>query len=91
MTLTDTVDLAKIIVSDGAAENFQAHHRPKTLLFIFEKGTYEVNLKDTPEPQTITIHNGKGVQRFKIAITSVYESLDGTDVGLTEVEFFKKK
>ncbi|MGZ4722571.1 MAG: NADase-type glycan-binding domain-containing protein [Ilumatobacteraceae bacterium] len=91
VTLNEKVNLAKIIVTNGAAENFQAHHRAKTLLFIFESGSYEVQLKDTPEPQTITIHNGNGVQHFKIAVTAIYESLSGTDVGLTEIEFFKKK
>ena len=90
--LTEKVDLAKIIVRTGASDDFQGHHRPKTLLFIFDTGTQdEVQLKNTPEAQTVTIHNGKGVQRFKIAVTDVYQSIDGTDMGLTEIEFFKKK
>jgi hypothetical protein len=91
VNLNEQVDLAKIIVRNGASDNFQAHHRPKTLLFIFPAGSYEVNLKDTPEPQTLTIKNGGDVKRFKIAVTSVYESIDGTDMALTEIEFFKKK
>ena len=61
------------------------------MLFIFPTGSYEVNLKDTPEQQTVTIKNGSNVQRFKIAVTAVYESIDGTDMALTEIEFFKKK
>ncbi|MEP7046516.1 MAG: zinc-ribbon domain-containing protein [Ilumatobacteraceae bacterium] len=90
--LTDKVDLAKVIVRTGASDDFQGHHRPKTLLFIFDTGaSYEVQLKNTPDPQTVTIHNGKDVQHFKIAVTAIYESLNGTDLGLTEIEFFKKK
>ena len=91
VNLTEEADLAKIIVRSGASDNFQAHHRPKTLLFIFPTGSYEVSLKDTPEQQTVTIKNGNNVQRFKIAVTAVYESIDGTDMALTEIEFFKKK
>lgn len=92
ITLTEKVDLAKINVWNGASENFQAHHRPKTLLFIFDNGSqYEVTLKDKPEKQTVSIKNGKGVQRFKIRVTSIYNSIDGTDVGFTEIEFLKKK
>jgi len=90
--LTEKVDLERIIVRTGASDDFQGHHRPKTLLFIFDTGTqYEVQLKNSPDAQTVTIHNGKGVQRFKIQVTDVYQSIDGTDMGLTEIEFFKKK
>ncbi len=73
--LTEQVDLEKIIVYSGASDDFQGHHRPKTLLFIFDNGdSYEVELKNTPESQTKTIKNGKDVQHFKIAVTSIYES-----------------
>lgn len=92
VALTEKVDLAKVIVRSGASDDFQGHHRPKTLLFIFDNGNqFEAQLKNTPEAQTVTIHNGAGVQRFKIAITAIYESINGTDMGLTEIEFFKKK
>lgn len=92
INLTEKADIEKINVWNGASDNFQAHHRPKTLLFIFDNGNqYEATLKNTPDKQTVSIHNGKGVQRFKIAITSVYESINGTDVGFTEIEFLKKK
>jgi hypothetical protein len=90
--LTERVDLAKVIVRSGASDDFQGHHRPKTLLFIFDNGQqFEAQLKNTPDAQTVTIKGGKGVQHFKIAITAIYESINGTDVGLTEIEFFKKK
>jgi hypothetical protein len=89
--LTDKVDLAKIIVRTGASDDFQGHHRPKTLLFIFDTGqSEEVALKNTPDAQTVTIHHGKGVQHFKIGVTAIYESISGKDMALTEIEFFKK-
>jgi hypothetical protein len=92
VALTEKIDLAKIIVRTGASDDFQGHHRPKTLLFIFDNGQqFEAQLKNTPDAQTVTIHNGGGVQRFKIAVTAIYESINGTDMGLTEIEFFKKK
>lgn len=91
VALTEQVDLSRIIVHSGASDDFQGHHRPQTLLFIFDTGASdEVTLENTPEPQTITIHGGGDVQRFKIAITSVFESIDGTDVALSEIEFFEK-
>jgi hypothetical protein len=59
-----------VIVRTGASDDFQGHHRPKTMLFIFDTGaSSEVELKNTPDAQTVTIHNGKDVQHFKIAIT----------------------
>jgi hypothetical protein len=90
IALTEKADLARIIVRTGASDDFQGHHRPKTLLFIFDNGaSQQVELKNTPDPQTISI-SGKGVQRFKVAVTDIYESIDGTDMALTEIEFFKK-
>jgi hypothetical protein len=91
VVLTEPADVSKIIVHNGAADDFQAHHRPKTLKFIFDtRPEEEVTLKDTPEAQTLTINSGKGVQHFKIRITSIYESINGSDVALSEIEFFKK-
>ena len=90
--LTETTDLDKIIVHNGASDDFQGFHRPKTLLFIFDNGNeFEAELENTPDPQTVTIKNGGGVQRFKIAVTDIYESIDGSTMGLTEIEFFTKK
>lgn len=81
-----------LVTRAGASDDFQGHHRPKSLLFIFDTGASDdVQLKNTPDAQTVTIHNGKDVQHFKIAVTSIYESLNGTDLGLSEIEFFKKK
>ena len=61
VALTEKVDLAKIIVRTGASDDFQGHHRPKTLLFIFDNGNqFEAQLKNTPDAQTVTIHNGSG-------------------------------
>ncbi len=90
--LTEQTDIDKIIVHNGASDDFQGFHRPKTLLFVFDNGNeYEVGLKNTPDPQTVSIEQGGGVQRFKIAVTDVYESIDGTAVALTEIEFFTEQ
>jgi hypothetical protein len=90
--LTEQTDLDKVIVYNGSSDDFQGYHRPKTLLFIFDNGNeYEVQLKNVPDPQTVAIKHGAGVERFKIAVTDVYESIDGTTMGLTEIEFFTKR
>jgi hypothetical protein len=92
ITLTGKSNLDKIIVHNGASDNFQGHARPKTLRFVFDNGQQaEVTLKNTPDPQTLTVSNGHGITRFKIIVTDVYEAIDGKDMALTEVEFFTKK
>ncbi len=91
LTLTDTVDLAKVIVHNGASDDFQASHRPKTLLFIYDNGEqHEIELDNTPDSQEIDLDNGGGVRRLKVVITSIYESIDGDVVALSEIEFFKR-
>jgi hypothetical protein len=90
--LTEQVDLAKVIVHNGAAGDFQAYHRPKTVLFVFDNGnSFEAELKNTADPQTVSIKGGADVQRFRIAVVDVYESIDGTAMALTEIEFFEKR
>ena len=90
--LTERTNLDKIIVHNGSSDDFQGSDRPKTLLFVFDNGEQdEVQLKNSPDPQTISIDHGDGVQRFKIAVTDVYESIDGGSMALTEVEFFTKR
>lgn len=91
VTLTERSDLARIIVRNGAFDNFQGFDRPKTLLFVYDTGEQEtVELKNSPDPQTHTLEHGGGVTRFKIIVTAAYQSIDGKQMALTEVEFFKK-
>ena len=91
VTLTEKVDLAKIIVSMVPSDNFQAHHRPKTLLFIFENGT----VRGEPERHAGTADHDDSQRQGSPAVQDRgHERLrviDGTDMGLTEIEFFKKK
>jgi hypothetical protein len=93
VVLTEQTNLAKIIVRTGASDDFQAHDRPKTLKFTFEPSGNEdeVELKNTPGEQKLTVHNGGGVESFTIQITDTYKSPNGTDMALTEIEFFEKK
>ncbi len=91
LTLTGTVDLAKIIVHSGASDDFQGTHRPKTLLFIYDNGEqHEVTLANSPDPQEIDLEHGDGVQRLKVVVSSIYESIDGDTVALSEIEFFAR-
>ena len=43
----------------------------------------EVELKNQPDKQTLTIDNGGDVTRFRIFVTEVYKSIDGTNMALT--------
>jgi hypothetical protein len=92
ITLAEPTDLARIIVHNGASDNFQGFDRPRTLVLIFDNGVQESHvLKDAPGPQTLTIHHGQGATRFRIVITDVYPSIDGTALALTEIEMFRRR
>jgi hypothetical protein len=87
--LGKTTALAKVIITSGATEDFTAHHRPSMLLFAYSNEKSDtVGLKDTPEPQEITLRNGLAAKVVKIQVLQVYETQGATDVALTEAEFF---
>ena len=91
ISFTEKSNIDKIIVHNGASDDFQGHDRPKTLLFVFDNGQQtEVTLQNDPKPQTISVAHAHGVTKFKIRVTSVYEAINGKDMGLTEIEFFSK-
>ncbi|MEO5723173.1 MAG: hypothetical protein ABIQ39_01095 [Ilumatobacteraceae bacterium] len=91
VTLTEKADLERIIVRNGASDNFQGYARPKSMRLVYDNGQQDdVQLKNTPDPQTLSIHHGGNVTRLRIVITDVYEAINVTQVALTEIEFFKK-
>jgi hypothetical protein len=87
-----TVDLAKIIVRNGANDSFQDNHRARKLHLVFSTGkTTDVNLLDNPDPNTYEIENGEGANSVEIHIVELFQSVKGPDVAISEVELFERK
>jgi hypothetical protein len=85
------VNLAKIIVHNGNGEGFKESHRAEKLHLVFNNGhTTDVNLQDRPDPQTLEIENGDGVSSVEIHVLSTFKSVSGTDLAISEIEFFEE-
>ncbi|MDP9387403.1 MAG: hypothetical protein M3Q48_05595, partial [Actinomycetota bacterium] len=92
LTFAEPVDLKRAIVRNGSSEKFQGSHRAKDLHFVYSTGqSFDITLTDTPDEQRIDLDNGTGVTTVEIHVVSVYRSLEGNDLALTEIELFTKK
>ncbi|WP_018681100.1 NADase-type glycan-binding domain-containing protein [Actinokineospora enzanensis] len=86
------VTLSRAIIRTGARDEFQARHRPHRLHLVFSTGrTADVELKDNPDPQQVDLADGAGVTSVEVHVVSLYQSVKGTDVALTEIEFFTEQ
>ncbi|TDV46175.1 hypothetical protein CLV71_111133 [Actinophytocola oryzae] len=86
-----TVDLAKIIVHNGDGAGFKESHRAQKLHLVFSNGkTTDVNVQDRPDPQTLEIENGEGVNSVEIHVVSTFKSVSGTNLAISEIEFFEE-
>ncbi|WP_141314404.1 NADase-type glycan-binding domain-containing protein [Streptomyces spinoverrucosus] len=84
----DPAELDQMVVHSGALEEFRSYSRPKQLRVVYPDGhTQKVTLKDTPEPQHVTLE-GRTADRLEIRIDSFYHSPKGGLAALSEVEFF---
>jgi len=94
--LAEKTDVERIIVHNGAFDNFQGFDRPKTLQFVFDTGQqYEVELKNSPDEQKLAIKHGGGVLHFQIRVLDTYVSINQPEgnalMAITEIEFATKK
>jgi hypothetical protein len=86
------VNLDKARIQNGARDQFSAFSRAKDLHLVFDTGkTADVTLKDQPDQQNVTIHNGHGVKAVEIHIASTHSAIGNPDVALTEIELFSEK
>jgi hypothetical protein len=89
LTFSSPVDLDRILVTSGAAQDFATLARPKDVHLVFsDKSTTNLTLTDDPNPQAWDI-SAKQVTSVEIHILSTYPSAQSTDVAIDEVEFFK--
>lgn len=92
LTFAEPVDLKRAIVRNGSSEDFQKSHRAKDLHFVYSTGqSFDATLTDTPEEQKVRLKEAQGVTSVEIHVTSVYRSLQGNDLAITEIELFTKK
>jgi hypothetical protein len=86
------VTLERMILYSGASGNYTADSRPATLNLIFSNNeSYTVVPDDTPDQQTLTIHDAIQVNSVQIQIGSVYPGLSSSDVGISDIELFALK
>jgi len=86
------VNVDKALVRSGVAANFTGSDRPQNVHIVYDTGaTYDLVLKDTPDPQEVKIGNGHDITRIELHITSDYKVVKGApNVAITEIELFRK-
>ena len=81
------VDLREAIVRVGNPDDLQAAHRPKKLHLVYPTGrTFDVDIADTPDPQTVKVE-GKATS-VEVHVVEWHGSLRGNEIALAEIEFF---
>ncbi|MEU7618113.1 hypothetical protein AB0B27_18760, partial [Micromonospora rifamycinica] len=86
------VDLERLIVTAGTAEDYTASHRPMTLHLVYSTNRSDtLTVEDTGEPQTLTLDGADGVTSVQIQVTDVHRAAKGTDVAVSEFEFFARE
>jgi hypothetical protein len=86
------VSIDKIILRNGASDQFDTFNRVKQLKFVFPQGSYTVNAQDVGDPKTYSIKHGHNVARFEIDVVSQYPALEGQhQLAITELSFFQQK
>jgi ribosomal protein L40E len=89
LSFASPVDLDRILITSGAAQDFANLARPNSVKLVFsDKSTTTLTLQDDLNPQAFDI-SAKHVTYVEIHILSVYPSAQSTDVAINEVEFFK--
>jgi hypothetical protein len=91
----EPVEVAKIRIWAGCFidEDFwKRHNRIQDLEFKFPDFTSErITLKDTMEPQWITLKEPKTLDNLKIYLRAVYEGSTWNDTPITKIEFYDKE
>jgi hypothetical protein len=87
-----SVDLKRIIVRNGAGDDFQGNHRARKLHLVFSTGkTADVNLVDNPDPNQYEVDNGEGASSVEVHVVELFESVKGSNLAIAEIELFEKK
>jgi hypothetical protein len=91
LTFQHPVTLNRMIIQIGASDNYNKVDRPSVLHVVYPNGTGEdLQLKDTPDEQTVNINHGANVTSVIIQVTGFYRSTGASDVAITEIQLFGK-
>jgi hypothetical protein len=81
--------LVKLIVTNGAKNEFAARSRPSIIVLSYSNEKSDtLLLKDKPEPQEFTLTGGIGAQQVRVQVLDVYPAEGTTEAALTELELF---
>jgi hypothetical protein len=86
------VNIDRIIVHNGAGDDFTSFGRVTELHFVFGPGntSADVALDDVPDPVEYEIDDGQNVETVQIQITEIINAATpGANITLTEIEFFQ--
>jgi hypothetical protein len=84
-------NVSVMLFISGNTANELSEARPKVLHITFSNGASQnITLVDSGNSQQFNITGANGINGMTIQITSVYPSTTGTDVALSDVEFFGK-
>ncbi len=90
-TFDRPVNIDKAIIQNGDNDKFDQTFRAERLHLVYSTGkTEDLQLKDQPDPQELTLQNGHNVTSIELHVTATYQSLHGTDVAISEIELFQR-
>ena len=88
LTFERPADIARVLITSGAAGNFEGQPRPRQIRLTFSDGSVsEIELRDEAEPQSHDV-GARQVTSANVQVLSVYGGLEGSAVSITEIEFF---
>jgi hypothetical protein len=83
------VSLNKAIFYDGDGHNYQATDRADAIHVVYSNGhASDISLKDSVDPQTVSLSGAKDITSVTFEITSMYRSASATHLRLSEIELF---
>jgi hypothetical protein len=92
ITFAQPIDLDRAIIHNGNPDAYTTFNRAKKLHFVYSTGqSFDVELKDSVDPQQIDLDNGAGASSIQIQVVEQYVATPPTPVALTEIEFFTQK
>jgi len=75
----------------GDNDKFDQSFRVERLHLVYSNGkTEDLQLKDQPDPQELTLQNGHNITSVEMHVMATYQSLHGTDVAISEIELFQR-
>jgi hypothetical protein len=89
VTFSHKVFLKELILNSGVSGAYVAHGRPSSLHLVFSNQQSDtITPQDKAAAQTLSISHAIGVTSVQIQITGIYQGNSGSDVGISEIQFF---